>query len=545
SAHPLWYIIDFNTRFPAWIYAGSLRDMNLPGDLIQQALQCSNGGELKPWSFEHYLHFEPFLFTRSVTEQLAANINMGTLLYGAEAGGYLVKGGCSQAADSDRATSCEQREGQPENGNSRSAELVGAQSDWMYALLAEADSVVRRRFLEDCQDPLCTPHYLLSTNSVCKALSSCSDLVQSTLATACSTTAANVQVQMCLSVKTQPHHMVLRCANEHGFLAECISLAEVYAALEAGYRPSSIVLTGPGKFWEGYTKPTCMTVKQAKSSGLKLGVIFADSLADLVTIVQRINNPDDFLKTEVVGIRFQPLGISSQSRFGIDSTDNVLLEKMADYIQQHLPAHIALGVHFHYASSSPQTGLPKWFAMAHSMLHLSLQFAQLCGRQLAVLDFGGGFHPHIAHSTVFTEGLQRLLHECSVQYEASKLSNTDTSCLTVQFELGKCITQNAGGLLCRVLEVREVVLAASAALCSIDGAVAGGGLPCSRRALIIDASVGEVFIPHLHPIYYCPAERIGNKQWKPLLNLGRDEIWGKSCMEFDVQVGASSGWGGT
>lgn len=535
SSH--WYIIDFNTRFPAWIYAGALKDKNLPGDLIHHALLCNSSKERCDWSFEHYLGFEPFLFTRSVVEQLAANINMGAMLHSTESASYMVKGGCQPANDAVR---CEPQGSQAQNRSLTDNVNAAARSEWMTALIAEADSLVKRRFIGDREDSLCTPHYLLSTTLVGSALSAFNNLMLGATGRM-----ANVKVELCLSVKTQPHHIVLRCAEKHGYLAECISLAEVYAALEAGYWPGSIVLTGPGKFWEGYVKPTSLAVKQAKSLGLRLGVIFADSLADLITIMHRINDPGDFLKANVIGIRFQPLGISSQSRFGIDSSDNVLLEKLAEFIKENLPVGIALGVHFHYASSSPQTGLPKWFAMARSMLHLSLQFAELCGRRLAVLDFGGGFLPHILRSPAFAEGLRKLLRECSMQYAAAQALESDSSCLIVQFELGKCITQNAGGLLCKVLEVREIVLATSSAHCSIDAKLPGGGLPCVRRALIVDASIGEVFIPHLHPIYYCPAERIGRGQWQPLLNLGQDEIWGKSCMEFDVQVGASSGWGGT
>ena len=52
-----------------------------------------------------------------------------------------------------------------------------------------------------------------------------------------------LQTQLCLSVKTQPHVAVLRAAEEAGFHAECISMAEVHAAHAAGFDTTRIVLT--------------------------------------------------------------------------------------------------------------------------------------------------------------------------------------------------------------------------------------------------------------------------------------------------------------
>lgn len=52
-----------------------------------------------------------------------------------------------------------------------------------------------------------------------------------------------LRTQLCLSVKTQPHAVVLRAAEAAGFHAECISMAEVHAAHAAGFDTTRIVLT--------------------------------------------------------------------------------------------------------------------------------------------------------------------------------------------------------------------------------------------------------------------------------------------------------------
>jgi hypothetical protein len=71
-----------------------------------------------------------------------------------------------------------------------------------------------------------------------------------TVATATMNTCnSTFSLQLCLSVKTQPHRDVLLAARELGYYAECISMAEVYHALDAGYDSTQIVLTGRITAW--------------------------------------------------------------------------------------------------------------------------------------------------------------------------------------------------------------------------------------------------------------------------------------------------------
>lgn len=109
-----------------------------------------------------------------------------------------------------------------------------------------------------------------------------------------------LRIKMCLSLKTNPHSAVLREARSRGFLAECISIAEVRWALRQGFRPQDIVLTGPGKLWQGQQRQGHSSNKitefgtEAETDALidtesgTFRAIFADSLCDLRTIVNQV-----------------------------------------------------------------------------------------------------------------------------------------------------------------------------------------------------------------------------------------------------------------
>jgi len=59
-----------------------------------------------------------------------------------------------------------------------------------------------------------------------------------------------------ISIKTNPHFAVLTAAREMGLLAEAISLGEVRAALQAGFPPEDILLNGPAK-WLDFQPLSC------------------------------------------------------------------------------------------------------------------------------------------------------------------------------------------------------------------------------------------------------------------------------------------------
>ncbi len=117
--------------------------------------------------------------------------------------------------------------------------------------------------------------------------------------------------------------------------------------------------------------------------------------------------------------------------------------------------------------------------------------------------------------------------------------------MVIEFELGKCITERSGALITRILEIRELWVGGDddIQLESADKDISEifGPLCCKRKALIVDASVGEICCLHVHPIYWRSAA-MGSSLWHSFSS-GSDEIWGRTCMEFDQLVGIRSSWG--
>jgi diaminopimelate decarboxylase len=80
----------------------------------------------------------------------------------------------------------------------------------------------------------------------------------------------------------------------------------------------------------------------------------------------------------------------------------------------------------------------------------------------------------------------------------------------VQFQLGKAISETAGVVITRIVQIRET------------------NDEHKNRAIIVDTSIADISSPHFHPIYWM------NKQMRwQLLKAGSDVCWGRTCMEFD------------
>jgi len=196
-------------------------------------------------------------------------------------------------------------------------------------------------------------------------------------------------------------------------------------------------MNGPGKWYD-----TAERAHETIPAG-QLNCIFADSVADLKTIVDRILDPVDWLDAKFVGVRFAPSwGILS--RFGLDAGNPKVLLSAAEHIKR-LPQRCKLGLHMHFASS--KTGPRQWFGFAIAFIEIATNFVTLSGRNLEILDFGGGWPAHLLEDPnlksmfhkIFTRATERLPH-----------------LRKVMFEPGKSLTERAGALLTKVLEIREM-----------------------------------------------------------------------------------------
>lgn len=397
-----------------------------------------------------------------------------------------------------------------------------------------------------------------------------------------------MHVQMCLSVKTQPNTLLLRAAERAGYMAECIDMAEVYHSVQDGGFPwGRIVLTGPGKWWDCKSpveRAAELQENQEKQqeqnydshlNGRKLHAIFADSLADLKMIVQRLLDPADWLEAEEVGIRWVPLW-GPASRFGLNCKDVKVVRQAAEVVAQ-LPLSYRLGMHFHHACSA--LGAEQWFALAKGFSVFCREFGTLCGRPVTTLDFGGGFEPYFLESA-YSQSQLTALFEC-VYHTCVRPPSGDgavhsTTPICVQFELGKSVSEQAGGVLTRILSIREREdLLGGRKKGSDEGKNDSIGEDdddeateesASCNAVIMDTTVADISTPNSHAVFWIqrtvavPAAPNAHQEgtcastsavaatalargatrttaystYKCIpLSAGRTELWGRTCMEWD------------
>jgi diaminopimelate decarboxylase len=347
-----------------------------------------------------------------------------------------------------------------------------------------------------------------------------------------------LQLQMCLSVKTQPNTLVVRAAEANGYLAECIDMAEVYHSVENGGFPfERVVLTGPGKWWDRISAAE-RAAQFAYTGPRRLHAVFADSLADLRTIAARLLDPAHPLDAEVIGIRWSPLS-GRASRFGLDPQDTEIVRGAAEVIASLPAGRFRLGMHFHHASSV--LGGKVWFAVANAYTVFCGEFSALCGQPISTIDFGGGFDPHFLASEYVASQLPTLF--ASVHEHCNRADRPPTAgTVTVQFELGKSVSEDAGGVLTRIIAVRERrnyrPEPESESTDDEDEKPEGKG---AVHALIVDTTVADVSTPNGKAVFLVRFPEPGSPEGAAPrcipLAAGDTQIWGRTCMEWDLIKG--------
>jgi diaminopimelate decarboxylase len=607
------WAIDWNPRFPAFIYATHLAGLNLPAMLLSRCVEdmrTRNTYQISHWESLPLSPAAPsrltltkdsgMNFTRTVIE------TVDTLGVSARTGGggtMIFPGYSGKSRNHNHKTEEHKHHHKEMLPNlpplnlykkSESAPHVDCDDEQNGSLLSESpSSSLSLSSSPTMSDPLIqtlerdlsffashaaptpdtqTPYYVLSTAAAKHSLNTQKDALDRMLLRWKSSLpdgSSCFSIQPFLSVKTQPHQSLLRNARECGFYAECITIAEIRAALAAGFTEDQIILTGPGKFWEG---PNTFVLPKT----LKLRAIFADSLEDLRRIVSFTTNPPPGCPlgaAEIIGVR---LSLGGKSRFGIDSSDPQTLLDTACLLKS-LPENTKLGFHFHHASSN--LGPKAWWCGLESFLALTASIATISDKTVKILDFGGGWQPHFLSHKDTEDGMMRIF---------SLMTKYHPFIETVQFEPGKSVSERCGALVCRVLEIREYVRScessypkepssssssssglektdqpeesflyadnemtispssSSSTLTANPSPSATTSSSSDRRACIVDACIAELSVSalHVHPLLWRPRISTGSnitaaaESWSILdhdgTTKGSDVIWGRSCMEFDV-----------
>ena len=167
---------------------------------------------------------------------------------------------------------------------------------------------------------------------------------------------------------------------------------------------------------------------------------------------------------------------------------------------RRLPQPCRFGIHFHMASSN--IGVQHWRHLFSSMLRWCRSIQKLSGRELELLDLGGGWFPDDAQSadpTLFREAVKAVSEQLP-------------SIREVITEPGKALAQPSTALAMQILEVRR--------------------MSDARCEAVVDASIAELPMHFFHPHRILYKGRKSDV-WRQL-GRGKAALLGRLCMEHDI-----------
>lgn len=291
-------------------------------------------------------------------------------------------------------------------------------------------------------------------------------------------------VEVSYSLKANPSLALCQLAARQGAGGEVASAGELALARAAGFSPQDIVFAGPGK--------TEDELLRAVREG-----IFAVNVESLGEI-ERLSAIAEREGTQIgVGLRINPAEqlMGSQMRmggtagqFGLDQED------LQEGIRETLASESLIFRGIHVYTATQVFEVEALLEHCRNILEISLEAADLAGRPLEMVDFGGGFGvPYFENLEEFDlEGFGKGLGELLDGYRGdSRLSGS-----RFIFELGRYLVARAGIYVTRVVDVK-----------SSRGktfAVTDGGM---NHHLTATGNMGQVF-----------------RKPYPLLNLSRPQV---------------------
>ena len=315
------FLIDFNARMPAWIYASIYSNFNLPAELILHNQNFSSYKKVASNECTSLSFFRSTIELPSVNQAPTRHFHYNDNIL---VPGKNVKGGIKKNTSKIMFPLLL-------FGDSKSdATLHIEKSLTLLSKTINVSSLISRT----------TPMRLMSSDVLMSSLLQNQMLFNS----APGSLSNSIQIQLFVSVKTNPHKAVLQAAKEAGYFAECISLAEYYSALNV-MNSDEISLTGPCKFWNLGSNG----LNQSSVPVVRLHSIFADSLEDLDDILNRLERNE--IDCSTIGLRICPATSLSVniSRFGIDCNNPLVVEKALDVLRKRLPSSKKLGLnHYHH-----------------------------------------------------------------------------------------------------------------------------------------------------------------------------------------------------
>lgn len=324
------WLIDFNPRFPAYIYGVTLCGHNLPACLVARALGVEFAP--RPGAARQFIR---------VVQELPVRRELPLP---------------RMVMTGDRFASA----GKHPSFQPALVRRIGKSSHHA-SPIPGGPSLAVPEFLANYQSPPSTPlrfrDYSAAEDSMrrlARALESCS---------------AQPAIIPALSVKTDPEAELARAFLARGWWAEVISVRELDWARRQGFEASQIVFNGPA------------LVELPSSVGRPVAVAFADSVEAFEALLES-------QASEVMGLRLRSNAVTS--RFGVDLTDARAFNRVAHCLRQH-DGRLRFGIHMHFASDV--CGPLRWNDLVEHTLVWADSLARASGAAFSVFDIGGGWHP--------------------------------------------------------------------------------------------------------------------------------------------------------
>jgi len=328
------HLIDWNPRFPAWIYGAAIAGRNLPGALVAAA--CGDAtvapSRVVAREFARVVLEVPVRATHPLPPALLPDESFPSI-------GKYVTGYPTPAPGTRTATQA-----------LRAAPAI--------------DEAVLKALGRIRVNELKTPARVFFPEVLKKRLERPKRLMADT-------ERATPRIFFAYSVKTNPDPRIVRAVGGAGLLAEVISPEEARHARRLGFPPDRVIVNGPlaGRVTVPGREP--------------LAAWFADSLSAFKTRLTTGGSAATYL-----GVRLRPPGIVS--RFGVDVSDPKTFENLIGLLNQ-LPAAQKLALHLHVPSDS--AGVLKWWELWESLLVWAETIERTTGRPMSCLDVGGGWSP--------------------------------------------------------------------------------------------------------------------------------------------------------
>lgn len=528
------YLIDWNPRFPAWIY-GSVHaaDVNVPLILIGAILLKSYGINIlkNDWraKIEENVIISPLStgsFVRTTIEQ--RNTGVQSLSTASANDSAIIsarvvssgKGGSTDRLHPSRNTNAGKLIQQHKPGESKLTTKTNEKSISSSELPSHRDleSILQSNHYN-------TPLIICDHHSVRSNIKTMSDTILKIIDKMYHSTNLSFSAKFAVSIKTNPSREILQTCLKENMMAEAISLYEVRAALDAGFAENKIILNGPGKWFDS----NC----NKYSSSISLYAIIADSveefeqLSESVRLGRVLNNSQSnklgITRAEYIGVRLAvPM---TGSRFGVDIANPEMLNRVVQALK-NLPESQKTIYHFHFASST--LGISAWLGAAKTVLCTAKNIDLLAGRSCSILDFGGGWGYNTLNETESIETVKHLL---------STIIKNFPNLLDIIFEPGKAILQSTGILLSRVLNVRESTVQMRESQSDKHPSKDDTNNKSKERIAIIDTCIAELpdLNSHPHEFFWIPTNSPPTAQWRKLVRSNANgAIYGRICMENDI-----------